>query len=532
MRVLILLLVGAALAALTLASTPVPDTTPICTNCTAVVAELQSTWENATSVAEILQNLEEQCGEEHKGLRRDMCDKIAEFIVTIPPKIFEGLENLAWDIPIAVCATFGKCKTPCCSEDSIEQIHLSLTSDDRSKMGVSWVTLHDGDTFVQYSTSSDLTENLKEVTGKISTYTQAGWQGTIHKAIMTGLAPATTYYYKVGGGDMWSPVYSFRTYDPMASQTKFVVVADMGYGNNSDNTTARIKELVDNGEVDVVIHAGDIGYADGYMVHWDTFFNKIQPIASRVPYMVAPGNHEFWYDFAAYKARFFMPGDDHDNEDSETKQENHNNMYYSWTYGNIHFNSMNSETAVDTPNFKQDMLDFFDKDLAAVDRMQTPFVISYFHRPLYCSNDGECTQSADEPNRLTQQAEELLNQHQVDMVLYGHVHSYERMSHIYKGQKVDLPEDGSYAAPVYILQGASGNREGNRASFPVENVPEWSLAHSAELGYATLISTAAQGGSSLKWSFYRASDNLLVDHQTYAEVKHNSEEPEASLRKE
>jgi hypothetical protein len=41
-----------------------------------------------------------------------------------------------------------------------------------------------------------------------------------------------------------------------------------------------------------VIHSGDISYADGYEPHWDDFFNKIQPIAASVPYMVSPGNHE------------------------------------------------------------------------------------------------------------------------------------------------------------------------------------------------------------------------------------------------
>lgn len=30
------------------------------------------------------------------------------------------------------------------------------------------------------------------------------------------------------------------------------------------------------------------GYADGFMTHWDVFLRKVQPIASRVPYMTAP----------------------------------------------------------------------------------------------------------------------------------------------------------------------------------------------------------------------------------------------------
>ncbi len=34
---------------------------------------------------------------------------------------------------------------------------------------------------------------------------------------------------------------------------------------------------------------GDVGYADGAASHWDAFLNKIEAIASSVPYMVNPG---------------------------------------------------------------------------------------------------------------------------------------------------------------------------------------------------------------------------------------------------
>ena len=60
----------------------------------------------------------------------------------------------------------------------------------------------------------------------------------------------------------------------------------MAYDVNSDYTVSSLTALVDQGLVDVVIHSGDISYADGYMPHFDDFMNKVQPIATRVPYMV------------------------------------------------------------------------------------------------------------------------------------------------------------------------------------------------------------------------------------------------------
>lgn len=37
-----------------------------------------------------------------------LCDKVAEVFVQIPPALFDGLESLAWPIPLGLCATIGK----------------------------------------------------------------------------------------------------------------------------------------------------------------------------------------------------------------------------------------------------------------------------------------------------------------------------------------------------------------------------------------------------------------------------------------
>ena len=53
------------------------------------------------------------------------------------------------------------------------------------------------------------------------------------------------------------------------------------------------------GGVAMLLHAGDISYADYYgpKTHnnsyvWVDYMNSLQSVASRVPYMTAPGNHE------------------------------------------------------------------------------------------------------------------------------------------------------------------------------------------------------------------------------------------------
>jgi hypothetical protein len=36
----------------------------------------------------------------------------------------------------------------------------------------------------------------------------------------------------------------------------------------------------------MVVHIGDICYANGYLSQWDQFTSQIEPIASTVPYMI------------------------------------------------------------------------------------------------------------------------------------------------------------------------------------------------------------------------------------------------------
>jgi hypothetical protein len=56
------------------------------------------------------------------------------------------------------------------------------------------------------------------------------------------------------------------------------------------NTTYQLIKDLKN--IDMVIHIGDICYANGYLSQWDQFTAQVEPIASSVPYMVGSGNHE------------------------------------------------------------------------------------------------------------------------------------------------------------------------------------------------------------------------------------------------
>jgi hypothetical protein len=53
-----------------------------------------------------------------------------------------------------------------------------------------------------------------------------------------------------------------------------------------------VDALTNRSDYDVVLHIGDISYATGFLVEWDSFLELVAPVASKVPYMTAIGNHE------------------------------------------------------------------------------------------------------------------------------------------------------------------------------------------------------------------------------------------------
>eukprot|EP00455_Lapot_gusevi_P032578 TRINITY_DN3551_c0_g1_i6.p1 TRINITY_DN3551_c0_g1~~TRINITY_DN3551_c0_g1_i6.p1 ORF type:complete len:511 (-),score=113.06 TRINITY_DN3551_c0_g1_i6:90-1421(-) len=417
------------------------------------------------------------------------CDKIAtaldQALQLLPPT----LRHLGYASPLDVCQFLSACQVDCCLTASTpEQLHLALTNDITSR-SITWLTLQPTSTsVVQYGLDPNFL-NYSRV-GILQTYQGGGWNGWIHTAIMTDLVLDHTYYYRVGdsqGG--WSPVYSFSAAVP----SKFAVIGDMGVGPNSENNIAAVIQQVQQGVVDCVLHVGDISYADGIMRFWDIFFRKLEAVTARVPYMVVVGNHEIPFNFTSYKHRFWMPrGGD-------------GNMFWSLDVGSLRLVAMSTESPINTALIEPPQLAWIKEQIST---HPLPFTIVMGHRPLYCSSPGEdCDQDALYLRGLLEQS--FLNSH-VDVVLTAHVHNYERTVPVFNGQVISN-ETTTYVnpkAPVYVMNGAGGNREGVD-SFK-EQVPAWSASRVGDWGYGNLFVSPTM----LKWVFYRSSDNQVVDQFT------------------
>jgi len=92
-------------------------------------------------------------------------------------------------------------------------------------------------------------------------------------------------------------------------------------------------------------------------------------------------------------------------------------------------------------------------------------------------------------------------------MLNGHRHSYERIYPVYKG--ITEKTYNNPRAPVQIVNGAAGNREGHDFPF-VEPAKDWSAYRNRKIfGYATII---VYNETHLDHSFYSCDTDQLLDY--------------------
>lgn len=313
----------------------------------------------------------------------------------------------------------------------------------------------------------------------------------IHKVTLTGLAPATNYSYQVGSNSNgFSAPFSFKTWPAGEKWSpSLLVYGDLGVDNAQSLT--RINMDTNAGMYDAVLHVGDIAYdmvVNNSRVG-DKFMRLIEPVASKLPYMVCPGNHENSFNFSNYRNRFNMPGD-------ENKQ-----MFYSFNMGPVHFVSVATELWFYVQYGLVPIVEqykWLEADLAEANkpenRQKQPWIIIFGHRPMYCSNDDndDCTHHESLvrigiPFLHYLGWEHLLQQYGVDLGIWAHEHSYERLWPVYDRKVYNGSYDHPYTnpgAPVHIVTGSAGCKE-KHDNFD-HKVDDWSAFRSDDYGYTRM----------------------------------------------
>ena len=407
----------------------------------------------------------------------------------------------------------------------VSQVHLAQGKTP-SGMTVQWASAEGGsDVFLSLTPDG---ANSVHVTGTSTSYSfnYPGYakysSPLLHTTELTGLKASTTYYYRCGdaAAQKLSGWLQFTTM-PAPGDSRvltFGVLGDLGMTNDSMNT---MNHIMMNPSLGMILHAGDLSYANCDQPLWDDYGIMVEPLANARPWMVGPGNHEIEYIdgddgsglYRSFESRYKMPGDYPAQLGKITykayngccpsafqSEYNYGGSFYSFETGLTHIIYINaySTSDVDSVQFK-----WLSNDLAKVDRSLTPWVFVVVHCPWYNSN----TAHHDEYQTVQMRAnmEQLLYENRVTAVFAGHVHAYERTHSVYQNATVS---DGI----VYINIGDAGNAEGHSATY-YEPAPAWSAyRNGTQFGHGEL---RIEDAHNAVWSWFRNVDGEYVNRDTY-----------------
>jgi len=358
--------------------------------------------------------------------------------------------------------------------------YLQQSSD--TEMTVMWRSAGPSDSTVWYGPSvGNLTNQVDDLTPALD-----------HEVTLTGLNPDETYFYAVGdpagilAGDDADHKFTTHPVPGSRTPTRIWVLGDCG---TADLNAASVRDswaLYDGTAPDVWLLLGDNAYGSGTDIEYQRAIFDFYPETLRqVAGWSTIGNHDGYSadsltQVGPYFDIFKFPtAGEVGGVASGTE------AYYSFDYANIHFISLDSDGS--DRAVAGAMLTWLVQDLQATTQ---EWIIAMWHHPAYSkgSHNSDFELGMVE---MRENANPILEQYGVDLILAGHSHSYERSYLIdqHYGLTTDLTQamilddsdgtrdDGfSYRKPtqglggnegaVYIVAGSSGKVSGGSLDHP------------------------------------------------------------------
>ncbi len=289
-----------------------------------------------------------------------------------------------------------------------DRIVLTPTSDPASSLAVTWRTEAD-----VLGAQAELRGPRGGAAQQVPAVSSArlvadGYAARSHTAVFDHLDPGTTYTYRVGDGTDWSDWSEFTTATASPEPFTFVYLGDAQRGLGQQ--WARLVEQA-AGDVPgarVWLHAGDLVDDADSDAQWGAWFDAAAPSATSALTIAAAGNHDH-HDPArvsrSWQPQFAFPenGPGSGGVPAET-------VYYV-DYQGVRFVVLNSNTALAAQG---DWLD----DVLTANPQRWSVVV--FHHPVFST-------AGDRDNPEVREAWlPILEEHDVDLVLQGHDHTYGR----------------------------------------------------------------------------------------------------------
>ena len=275
--------------------------------------------------------------------------------------------------------------------------------------------------------ATDARVRFGTASGALTSSAQNNVRSTNHSVQLTGLTPATRYYYDIGTSAAklaGNASFSFVS-APTEKSQRFVRIWVTGDPGTADAGARSVRDgfvkFAGSRPATLWLMLGDNAYEDGTDADYQkAVFNMYPQQLRSLPLYSAFGNHEGHSanssnESGPYYQIFSFPRNGQAGGLASGTE-----AYYSFDYGKIHFialDSYGSDDSADGP-----MMTWLKADLAATNK---DWVIAFWHHPPYSKGSHDSDLSSSQ-TAMRQIAARILENHGVDLVLSGHRHAYER----------------------------------------------------------------------------------------------------------
>ena len=241
-----------------------------------------------------------------------------------------------------------------------------------------------------------------------------------NEVVLNDLKPETIYNYAIysNGHLMASGNDYYFTTAPKSKDAKFSFYALGDIGHIPDSSfakepAARIMEL--KIKPDFGLGLGDIIYPKGLSARYDAqLFKPFQEVFKNTPFYPVLGNHDWKSDPEKnFEMEWSLPENEH---------------YYSFTYSNALFIGLDSSKG---EFFNREEQVLWLKQTLSVNKNNYDWIILYLHH-----NGKTCTYK--EEGKYIIELYKIFSDNNVDLVLNGHAHTYERLKPYDSNGNIDI----------------------------------------------------------------------------------------------
>ncbi len=279
----------------------------------------------------------------------------------------------------------------------------------------------------------------------------------MHEVYVCGLAPATTYSYRVGGGpsgsEAWSDVYTFTT-TPAAGPVAVKIAIQGDARSEIGNAWQILQQRLTTAGVALQLFSGDVINLSTDQGEWEQWLdnawkdtNGKASALAQILSLEAHGNHE--NHTSLYYGNLTLP------QDLESFPQ-YTELFYSVDVGPLHIVVMDDSYVVDPtgdPAFQAIFAAWLAADLTAANanRSVVPWVITMHHHSAYSSS----LHGMDSDVLMGRQFfAPIWDKYHVDVDFGGHDHDFERTKPLSAGTDPDNPTATTPAlGTVYVVCG-------------------------------------------------------------------------------